>query len=506
MRDSFRLLRVIRRREQNDLFPRDADSGKSDFVFADARGSSGDKFSHADQSSNWMSIVIGKNGVGKSRLLSDLAFFFDTLREKPASINFNYVEYTCSGRHCRVERDPWDYIEVTIDGRPAHPSDLPLPSRVAAVTITPFDKFRLPAVKKEMAYTYSQPSAIQERYHYLGLRDRTGRSSPTSIIQRALERLFDASESPKERRVGVAEMFHFLGYLPQIQATYEASGTSRAKLEAIASGQALESALGLSQSKTMERQIEYLLHRDLFFRNEIYSAARSFVKRMDGSHQISLTAHFDSASDDRSAFYEAQLLKKAGFLRLHRAQIVRAKDHVLVDLKSASSGELSIVTTILGLAAVLEDGSLILVDEPEISLHPEWQTTYIDLLRRIFHQYTGSHFIVATHSPLILSDATQDTTLVSLDNDIVRQEASTFSDESVDFILATAFRTPGKNNSYLKNQIIKALRLAAAGKALSDEFAEIANEMAELQPKLDQESHLAKLMKQLILAPEVVNK
>lgn len=51
-------------------------------------------------------------------------------------------------------------------------------------------------------------------------------------------------------------------------------------------------------------------------------------------------------------------------------------------LTDASSGELSLIFNLLSIAGEIENDSLILIDEPEISLHPEWQSEFIPLLNK----------------------------------------------------------------------------------------------------------------------------
>src|SRR5690606_7280818 len=52
----------------------------------------------------------------------------------------------------------------------------------------------------------------------------------------------------------------------------------------------------------------------------------------------------------------------------------------------------------------IKERSLILIDEPETSLHPIWQKDYIKFLLDIFH-YEQPKIIIATHSPLLVSGA-----------------------------------------------------------------------------------------------------
>jgi len=48
---------------------------------------------------------------------------------------------------------------------------------------------------------------------------------------------------------------------------------------------------------------------------------------------------------------------------------------------------------------------LICLDEPDLSLHPEWQKKYINELVKMFSQTTKNfHFLITSHSPFILSD------------------------------------------------------------------------------------------------------
>lgn len=77
------------------------------------------------------------------------------------------------------------------------------------------------------------------------------------------------------------------------------------------------------------------------------------------------------------------------------------EDGVAID--DLSSGQLQMLNNLLNLALCVKDDTLVLIDEPENSLHPEWQRDYISLLRRSLACAKGCHVIVATHSPLVAS-------------------------------------------------------------------------------------------------------
>jgi ABC-type multidrug transport system ATPase subunit len=58
---------------------------------------------------------------------------------------------------------------------------------------------------------------------------------------------------------------------------------------------------------------------------------------------------------------------------------------------------------LFNLSATVLDESLILIDEPENSLHPQWQRDYISLVREVIAHARECHVIIATHSPLLVS-------------------------------------------------------------------------------------------------------
>ena len=61
-----------------------------------------------------------------------------------------------------------------------------------------------------------------------------------------------------------------------------------------------------------------------------------------------------------------------------------------------------------------ESGGLILLDEPEISLHPEWQITLSESLKKVA-AINNCRMLLATHSPtLIGNDWDSETALTNL--------------------------------------------------------------------------------------------
>lgn len=74
-----------------------------------------------------------------------------------------------------------------------------------------------------------------------------------------------------------------------------------------------------------------------------------------------------------------------------------------IDIDCLSSGEKNDFVMFYRLIFNTSNNGIVLVDEPEISLHIEWQEEYLDRLIEIC-QMKGLQAIVATHSPNIVSD------------------------------------------------------------------------------------------------------
>lgn len=87
--------------------------------------------------------------------------------------------------------------------------------------------------------------------------------------------------------------------------------------------------------------------------------------------------------------------------------IIFSKDNKEVSINDLSSGEKQIVFRGAFLLQNKDalNGAVVLIDEPEISMHPEWQKKIMDFYKKIFQNKKGeqtSQIIVTTHSPFII--------------------------------------------------------------------------------------------------------
>ena len=111
-----------------------------------------------------------------------------------------------------------------------------------------------------------------------------------------------------------------------------------------------------------------------------------------------------------------------------RAPLVGLKfpDDTWSSIKVMSSGERQLLTMLYAVNRMSEN-SAVLIDEPEISLHIDWQE---DLLSKMMEQLGKRQIIVCTHSPAIASDFKEHMTeVVPVFNDISRHRSDIMTDD-----------------------------------------------------------------------------
>lgn len=83
--------------------------------------------------------------------------------------------------------------------------------------------------------------------------------------------------------------------------------------------------------------------------------------------------------------------------------VVETSSGVPVPLSGLSSGEQHEIVMFFGIIFRANEKTLLLIDEPELSLHVIWQKKFVPDLLRISKE-NGMHVLLATHSPQIIND------------------------------------------------------------------------------------------------------
>ncbi len=92
------------------------------------------------------------------------------------------------------------------------------------------------------------------------------------------------------------------------------------------------------------------------------------------------------------------------------------------DINDLSSGEKQLFLRTLSIKMLEPNNSIILIDEPELSLHPKWQQRIIEVYKKIGE---NNQIIVATHSPHILGSVSSENIFILFRNENGKIEAKT---------------------------------------------------------------------------------
>jgi hypothetical protein len=164
--------------------------------------------------------------------------------------------------------------------------------------------------------------------------------------------------------------------------------------------------IGLSDLKmeNLEAAVEGL---NLQTAEELQSALLKWKRRGEGNGIVRLQL-------DKFSFEELDALTFA-LLVLHEDRLRRSKttsrieyflyrNNVPIPLLEACSGEICFITTVAFISTQINRRSVIAIDEPDTSLHPTWQQSYVRTLLDLFHHYEP-RILISTHSPIIISGA-----------------------------------------------------------------------------------------------------
>lgn len=155
------------------------------------------------------------------------------------------------------------------------------------------------------------------------------------------------------------------------------------------------------------------------------------------------------------------------------------KNNQHIPLNNASSGELTLVTSLIYLTSVITENSVILIDEPENSLHPKWQIEYIKKLSELFYFYQPK-IIIATHSPLILNGAEVNSKKIK----VFKGENGYFSLQenettNVEEIYQDYFDITTPENRYISEYIIEKMNLLTTKDISINQFENLIHELKQ---------------------------
>ncbi|MFB4390538.1 MULTISPECIES: AAA family ATPase [unclassified Pseudomonas] len=177
----------------------------------------------------------------------------------------------------------------------------------------------------------------------------------------------------------------------------------------------------------------------------------SLLEPLGLKHRLYLVPH--SELGDLLPSKEAELLAKPlekalnSDGTLERMSLALSWQHSgqMVTFNQLSSGEQQVLLLLGKLVASAAPGSMLLIDEPEISLHVHWQQLLPSLFSRIA-ELTDTQLLIATHSPTLVANAQDNLSHCFLAKEGALERISADQRHSVETILLEGFETYTPHN------------------------------------------------------------
>lgn len=439
--------------------------------------------------SNAFTVIIGTNGCGKSELLKDtcnyyLELYAQTITSKNRNI-FSAVHFA------KEDIKHWSAIETEINHS--------LPRKLIAASSSQFEKF-------DAHWRHSSDFLVNGFYAYIGSKPYLPSLSPSvRIASKAVEQLLNIRSDTKRLKALSCFLTEFQ-FGPLLRLDFDLMIPSE-DIRRIAESENFEH-IGRDEATRMaikRLHEEYEIQELVYLLNlcELVAHTPEMILRITTTDMELVSIDTNMGEFDITKRDVATLLR-CGLISLKNISTVSTTpDHgfkkpvddlVFRPLYKRSSGEQCLFLLFMGLISAIEDHALICIDEPEISLHPQWQERFVDIVNHAFVDYHSCHFLIATHSPLIVSDISATNCRVY---DMVNRQlidASPHRERSADYQLAKLFHNPGKNNEYLITQIIEVLDCVCKTENPPEETLAAANWLLSFEFKLEEHDKVRVLL------------
>lgn len=395
-----------------------------------------------------ISLMLGPNGTGKSYILSKISEIFRDLEQYKLSqskINYDFsLEYKLDDNKFIVESKNGT-LDILKNGNHITNESLEIPSKVLAISFLVHDKFLF------------RQTAM---YDYLGVR-QTSNATFTNAIEKKIVSNFLQNATDSAFINKFILLLDFLDLSKAFTLSFQIDLKSLITTNITAKTYQARQNLLIKQRKMEEgditsEQIEFANHHLRLLKKN-----KKIIKRK---------IHFEFDLHTLSGLNKSQLncifvLQKLKFIS--NPVILIQKNHQEYDFEALSSGEKNILFTLSNILAHKQKNCLILLDEPEISLHPSWQVEYMEIMRTILLD-SHAHLIIASHSHFLVSDMKPEHSTLhtfvmdGLKKSIEKIAYSTYA-WAADVILYKVFHTRSYSNHSIKMDIAKALDLIGKG-------------------------------------------
>lgn len=362
----------------------------------------------------YTTVVIGANGIGKTYLLKVIVDIFNYIYElnhseqPPRSLGYSFeIRFWFNGQHFNIKNysvegyaprnaKAVDKMTCIVDGRQTGVHNCLLPSVVVASAMTVTDKFPV--------------KPVGEMYHYQGIRNEKSPSTTgtRTLVRKTVEGLVRCLKVKGGYREELALLLDVLGFQHSLKVKYQIKYKD-VFLNPNMSPELLCAIFENKNNRYFNNRKTELWGKGYFdsIKNDrgILERICEYYRRISQTLDIKeprLSVSYDVFQ--QGIEQDAETLLILSRLDIVSFPTILVSKHFEYDFLNSSSGETHILCQMIGLMSAIKNGGVVLIDEPETSSHPDWQMNYIGWLKKIFRSYSSCHFIIATHSPLILAN------------------------------------------------------------------------------------------------------
>ena len=364
----------------------------------------------------YTTVIIGANGIGKSFILAVISEIFrhiksiqDGSSDENEMLNYRFsILYYLNGHNYRIsclsEEGPryscWDNDDV------CGLHSCFLPTGILACSVTIADRFK----------TQKKPDGF---YWYLGTRNEKSPNTTgtKTLVRKTVSAIADGLTQDETYRDKLKSLLMELNLEPMMEICY----SLRYKNVYLANPMTEEYFSNIfddwkpyfqqAGSKRKTPPWGYKKYPEIRNNPENIKLIVAYLNKLqrvsDGGkvNRIKYSLENDELREDWNAI---KLLSELDIMMYPTIRVfkrvVDGKNAESYPFEESSSGETNQLCQFINILSRIEHHSLILIDEPEASSHPNWQISYMDWINRIFGRFHTCHFIISTHSHLLLSD------------------------------------------------------------------------------------------------------
>jgi len=484
-----------------------------------------DFLNHSNKNYNFeepfSSLIIGPNGTGKSQLLRVIIDIFRDLayqkyREKKKNITkYRYIlEYELNGRKYTVRNDS-NKKTFIVDGEHIGIHDLILPEKILASSFMLNDAF---------LFVDNEKNKPKKRfYEYLGIRGSSGTAGTRGYLKKTVECVINSSDDLTfinnlksilkflnlQPYFNIYFKTRFNKYFFNVEITESVFESFFKDWKRFRPNRKTEPYSINFYNKLSQEEIKELVAFINRSQNRIKPFSRHSKKRT--AHILDYNIIMNDTNPSKKTIEDFNCIKK--LMKLDILSYPRIKINKInrfgginkrFDLEESSSGEYHFISAIIGILANIKPNSLILIDEPEISLHPNWQIKYVDFLKKVFSKYPSCHFIIATHSHFMVSDIKDSSSsMISLKRNPYGEIKPRTHDENTygwtaEDILYNIFEVPTVRNFYLADKVGDILSLISKEEQNIDEIKKHVSELKNIHLELKDIDPLKQIIEKLV--------